>query len=67
MRIDESNFNTFDEVQKICGYNYDILWTDSHNLKGMVDTYTMLNMIDDLICEIHRLQEKIEDKGENHE
>ena len=67
MRIDESNFNTFDEVQKICGYNYDIVWTDSHNLKGMVDTYTMLNMIDDLICEIHRLQEKEEDKGENHE
>lgn len=60
MRIDESNFETFDKVQKICGYNYDIVWTDSHNLKGHVDPDVMLDMIEDLICEIHRLEEKLE-------
>jgi protein subunit release factor A len=63
MRIDESNFETFDAVQKLCGYNYDIIWTDSHNLKGHVDPDVMLDMIEDLICEIHRLQEQLEKKN----
>lgn len=63
MRIDESNFETFDTVQKLCGYNYDIIWTDSHNLKGHVDPDVMLDMIEDLICEIHRLQEQLEKKS----
>lgn len=63
MRIDESNFETFDKVQKICGYNYDIIWTDSHNLKGHIDPDVMLDMIEDLICEIHRLQEQLEKKS----
>jgi protein subunit release factor A len=63
MRIDDSNFETFDKVQKICGYNYDIVWTDSHNLKGHVDPDVMLDMIEDLICEIHRLQEQLEKKS----
>lgn len=61
MRIDDSNFETFDKVQKRCGYNYDIIWTDSHNLKGYVDPYTMLNMMDDLLCEMGRIEEKQED------
>jgi protein subunit release factor A len=63
MRIDESNFETFDTVQRLCGYNYDIVWTDSHNLKGHVDPDVMLDMIEDLICEIHRLQEQLEKKS----
>jgi protein subunit release factor A len=63
MRIDESNFETFDTVQRLCGYNYDIVWTDSHNLKGHVDPDVMLDMIQDLICEIHRLQEQLEKKS----
>lgn len=62
MRIDESNFDVFDRVQNICGYNYDIAWTDSHNLKGMIHPDEMLSMIEDLICEIDRLEEKIEDR-----
>lgn len=63
MRIDDSNFETFDTVQKLCGYNYDIVWTDSHDLKGHVDPDVMLDMIEDLICEIHRLQEQLEKKS----
>lgn len=63
MRIDDSNFETFDTVQKLCGYNYDIIWTDSHNLKGNIDPDVMLDMIEDLICEIHRLQEQLEKKN----
>lgn len=63
MRIDESNFDTFDKVQKICGYNYNIMWTDSHNLKGYVDPDVMLDMMDDLMCEIDRLQEQLEKKS----
>lgn len=63
MRIDDSNFETFETVQRLCGYNYDIVWTDSHNLKGHVDPDVMLDMIEDLICEIHRLQEQLEKKS----
>ena len=61
MRIDESNFGTFDRVQNMCGYNYDIRWTDSHNLKGYIDPDVMLSMIEDLICEVDRRDETIED------
>jgi hypothetical protein len=61
MRIDESNFGTFDRVQELCGYNYDIRWTDSHNLKGYIDPDVMLSMIEDLICEVDRRDETIED------
>ena len=62
MRVDESNFDIFDRVQNLCGYNYNIAWTDSHNLKGMIHPDEMLSMIEDLICEIDRLEEKIEDR-----
>lgn len=61
MRIDESNFDVFDRVQNMCGYNYDIRWTDSHNLKGYIDPDVMLSMIEDLICEVDRRDETIED------
>lgn len=61
MRIDESNFDVFYRVQNMCGYNYDIRWTDSHNLKGYIDPDVMLSMIEDLICEVDRRDETIED------
>lgn len=70
MRVDESNFDIFDRVQNLCGYNYNIAWTDSHNLKGIIHPDEMLSMIEDLICEIDRLEEEkedlIKDRNENY-
>lgn len=65
MKVDESNFETLDEVQKITGTDYDIKWSDSQNIEGFVFCDQLFSMIEDLICEIHTRDETIEDLKED--
>lgn len=61
MKVDETVFETLNEVQKITGTDYDIKWMDADNIDGFVFTDQLFSMIEDLICEIHNRDEKIED------
>ncbi len=61
MRVGEDNYETLLRVSEITMTDYNIKWSDSHNLKGYIDPDDMLIMIEDLICEVGRLEEKIED------
>ena len=64
MRIDESNYEILERAGKITMSNYleAVNWTDAENIKGFIDPDELLNIIEDLMCEIHRLEEKIEDR-----
>ena len=61
MKVDESNYETLEKASKMTGTDYEIKWFDAENIDGYIDGETMLCMIEDLIYEIDRLQEEIED------
>lgn len=61
MKVGEDNYEIFEKVSKMTMTNYEINWWDAENIKGYIDPDTMLYMIEDLICEVERLEERIED------
>ena len=65
MRIDESNYETFERVNKITGTDYGIIWKDVENIEGVIDIDGLYAMIEDLICEIDRLKEETEEREQD--
>ena len=67
MRVDESNYEILEKAGKITWSNYleAVNWTDAENIKGFIDPDELLDIIEDLICEIGRLEEKIEDREQD--
>ena len=61
MRIDENNFDILDKASNITGTDYNIRWFDAENISGYIDDDDLVSMIEDLVCEIDRLEEKTED------
>ena len=61
MKVNEETFDTLKRVEEITGTNYDIKWTDSQNIEGFIFSEDLFHMIKDLICEVDRLKEEIED------
>lgn len=67
MRIDEDNFEILKKVSEITGNDYQLYWKDAENIDGYIDAYALFNMVNDLICEIDYLEEKIEDLEQPNE
>jgi len=65
MRIDESNYETFERVKKITGTDYGIIWKDAENIEGVIDIDGLYAMIEDLICEVDRLNEEAKDREQD--
>ena len=65
MRIDESNYETFEKVNKITGTDYEIIWKDAENIEGVIDIDGLYAMIEDLICEVDRLEEEAKDREQD--
>lgn len=65
MRIDESNYGTFERVNKITGTDYGIIWKDAENIEGVIDIDGLYAMIEDLICEVDRLEEEAKDREQD--
>lgn len=61
MKIDESIFSTIKDVSDKTGTEYDIKWYDAENIDGYVETETILCMFEDLIYEIDKLEERLDD------
>lgn len=61
MRVDENNFEILDKASKITGTDYEIKWYDAENINGYIETENLISIIEDLIYEIDRLQEELED------
>lgn len=65
MKVDESNFDTLDRASKITLTDYDIKWFDAENIDGYIEPNNVISMIDDLVHEISRLNEKIKDREQD--
>ncbi len=61
MEVDESNFKILDRASKITGTDYDIKWFNAEEIDGYIEEDNLISMIEDLICEVDRLQEELED------
>lgn len=61
MKVDESNFSILEKASKITSTDYEIKWFDAENIDGYIDVETLIYIIEDLICEVDRLQEELED------
>ena len=62
MKVDETNFETFEKVRKITLTDYEIKWFNAEEIDGYIDPDGMLAMIEDLLCEIDSLKEQAEDR-----
>lgn len=65
MRINENNYSTLKRASEITGEDYDIKWFDAENFDGYIDTDELISIIDDLIYEVGRLEERLEDLEED--
>lgn len=61
MKIDENVFDIINKVHEITLTDYEIKWFDAENINGYIESDVLLNMIQDLICEIEHKEEEIED------
>ena len=61
MKIDESVFDIIEKASKITLTDYEIKWFDAENINGYIESDVLLNIIQDLICEIEHKEEEIED------
>lgn len=60
MKIDESDYRYIKRVQDITSTDYEIIWKDAENIDGYILPENLMSMIEDLLCEIDILEEKIE-------
>ncbi len=61
MKVDESNYDVLYKAQELTSTDYGIIWRDAENIDGYIPTDNLFNIIEDLMCEIGSLNEKIED------
>lgn len=61
MEIDETNYELIEKAIKISGMDYKINWFDAENIKGYMYQWDVTGIIEDLLGEISRLEEEIED------
>lgn len=61
MKIDKSNYDVLNKAQELTSTDYGIIWRDKENIDGYIPTDNLFNIIEDLMCEIGSLNEKIED------
>lgn len=61
MKIDESNYDVIRKAEDYTSTDYGIIWKDAENIDGVIPVENLLNIVEDLMCEIGCLNEKIED------
>lgn len=61
MVVNESNFDILERASKMTATEYEIKWFDAENISGYISTDNLLSIIEDLMCEVDRLQEELED------
>ena len=62
MKISVDNYDVFERVQNITKVDYEIIWKNAENIEGYIDENTILGMMEDLILEVDRLKEELEEK-----
>ena len=68
IHIHECDLDILEKAQKITCTNYleEVNWFNkSQELDGFIDPDVLISAIEDLICEVGRLEEKIEDREQD--
>lgn len=70
MIVNEENYDMLQKVSKKTMTDYGIRWFNAENIEGYIEANNMYSMIEDLFCEIERLEEKVadieQDKRDNY-
>lgn len=61
MKLNENTYKLLKKVQEITYTDYEIYWKDKEKLDGYIDNEGLVCAIQDLLMEVERLQEKIEE------
>ena len=69
VHIEENEFYYIDDVCRKFGKDYNFNCTKDDEMEGYITAEDLFEMVQDLLCEIGRLEEKIEDmqKGDNND
>lgn len=65
MIVNESIYDILEKASNITLTNYDIKWFDAENISGYIKEENLIDIIEDLILEVNRLEEEIEDIEED--
>lgn len=65
MEVNESNYDTLQKVMDITDTDYEITWRDAENIKGYIDQSEIVDMLNDLLKVIERLNVKYEEFEED--
>lgn len=65
MIVNESIYDILEKASNITLTNYDIKWFDAENISGYIKEENLIDIIEDLIIEVNRLEEEIEDIEED--
>lgn len=61
MKIDEGIYKILYDAINVTNKDYKIKWFDKDTYEGFIDGNDLIDLIEDLVYEIDRLNEKIED------
>ena len=67
MIVNEDNFDILERASKMTSTDYEIKWFDAENIHGFISTDNLLSIIEDLMCEVDRLQEELEDMEQDRQ
>lgn len=59
MLVNENNLDILEKASNITSQDYEIKWFDEEN--GYISTDNLFTIIEDLICEVDKLEEQLED------
>lgn len=58
MKLSKDDIETIEKVSKITLTNYEVKTIED---EGYIDPYNLINALEDLLCEVDNLEEKISD------
>lgn len=61
MKVDETNYGILKKVSDITLTDYEIMWFDAENIDGYIENDNLVSMLENLLYEYDKLQEKYDD------
>lgn len=61
MKVDETNYEILKKASDITLTDYEIMWFDAENVDGYIESDNLVSMLENLLYEYDKLQEKYDD------
>lgn len=65
MKINEAEFDIINKAQQLTFTEYDIKWFNKDLFEGYIEGDELISIIENLICEIEKLDEQIDEINQN--